>query len=197
MVGLEYILNLYGMQHQQLAEKIGIKKQNINLWISGKQDISKKHLPTLSQIFCIEEEYFQKELDDIDKLIIQKEKLKKELKPEIMGYDTQLMLGENVDLIEKPIYNTGAMNGIELEIEKAKVVQDMREIISNMDNDIELQVFNQMVLLLKHHRKERIFEYTVDALSHYYDVLAKRVGDAESDEFVGRFIELAEKHDEE
>lgn len=106
MVGLEYILNLYGMQHQQLAEKIGIKKQNINLWISGKQDISKKHLPTLSEIFGIEEEYFQKELDDIDKLIIQKEKLKKELKPEIMRYDTQLMLGENADFIEKPIYNT-------------------------------------------------------------------------------------------
>ena len=29
MIGLEYILNLYNMQHIELAEILGIKKQNI------------------------------------------------------------------------------------------------------------------------------------------------------------------------
>lgn len=197
MIGLEYILNLYSMQHQELAEKIGIKKQNINLWISGKQDISKKHLPTLSEIFGINEEYFQKELSDIDKLIIQKEKLRREIKPEIIGYDNQLMLGENAGLIQKPIYNTKVINEIELEIEKATVVQHIREIISNVNNDIELQIFNQIVLLLKGYRKKSIFEYTVNAISHYYDVLPDWVGEPESDEFVQEFIELAEKYDRE
>lgn len=33
LIGLEYILELYGMQQIELAEKLGIKKQNINLWI--------------------------------------------------------------------------------------------------------------------------------------------------------------------
>lgn len=79
MIGLEYILNLYNMQHQELAEKLGIKKQNINLWIKKKQNISKKYLPILSEIFKVPEEMFQKELNDIDKLKIQKKKIESEM----------------------------------------------------------------------------------------------------------------------
>ncbi len=79
MIGLEYVLNLYNMQHQELAEKLGIKKQNINLWIKGKQDVSKKHLPKLSEIFNLPEEYFQKKLNDVDKLTIQQMKIRNEL----------------------------------------------------------------------------------------------------------------------
>ena len=37
LIGLEFILELYGMQQIELAEKLGIKKQNINLWIKRKQ----------------------------------------------------------------------------------------------------------------------------------------------------------------
>ena len=33
IIGLEYILALYDMQHIDLAERLGIKKQNINMWI--------------------------------------------------------------------------------------------------------------------------------------------------------------------
>jgi transcriptional regulator with XRE-family HTH domain len=196
MIGLEYILNIYDIQHQDLAEKLGIRKQNINLWIKGKQNVSKKYLPTLSEMFGVDEEYFQKELDDIDKLIIQKEKLKRELKPEIIGYNEQLMFGDNTDLVQKPIYNTKVVNDIELEIEKAKIVGDFREAVSNIHNDIELQMFDQIALLLKEHKNERILEYTIDAVSHYYNVLPDWVGGPESDEFVYEFLELAHKHDE-
>ncbi|MCM3055130.1 MULTISPECIES: helix-turn-helix domain-containing protein [Bacillaceae] len=41
MIGLEYILELYGMQQIELAEKLGIKKQNINLWIKKTKDLQK------------------------------------------------------------------------------------------------------------------------------------------------------------
>jgi plasmid maintenance system antidote protein VapI len=95
MIGLEYILNLYNMEHQSLAEKLGIKKQDINLWIKGKQNISKKHLPLLSEMFGIDEQYFQKELDDIDKLMIQKEKLRQELMPKVVDYETDITLGKD------------------------------------------------------------------------------------------------------
>jgi len=50
------------MQHIDLADKLGIKKQNINLWIKRKQNIPKKYLPILTDLFGIEEEYFIKEL---------------------------------------------------------------------------------------------------------------------------------------
>ena len=75
MIGLEYILSLYNMQHIELAEKLGIKKQNINLWIKGKQNIPKKYIPILEELFGTSPEYFMKELNEIEKLEIQKEKL--------------------------------------------------------------------------------------------------------------------------
>lgn len=65
------------MQHIELAEHLGIKKQNIHLWIKGKQNIPKKYLPILEEIFHVDADYFTKELDEIEKLEIQKEKLKK------------------------------------------------------------------------------------------------------------------------
>ena len=66
--GLEYILALYDMQHIDLAQKLGIKKQNINLWIKGKQNIPKKYLPVLEDMFSIKADYFIKDLDEVDKL---------------------------------------------------------------------------------------------------------------------------------
>ena len=71
MIGLEYILQLVGMQQKDLAENLGINKQNITLWIKGKQNIPKKYLPILSDIFGLEQSYFQMELNEMDKLEIQ------------------------------------------------------------------------------------------------------------------------------
>lgn len=87
MIGLEYILSLYNMQHIDLAERLGIRKQNINLWIKGRQNIPKKYFPILEEIFGIKQEYFIKELNEIERLEIQKEKLKKDLKPVIKKYE--------------------------------------------------------------------------------------------------------------
>ena len=70
MIGLEYILKVYDIQQKDLAEELGIKKQNINLWIKGKQNIPKKYLPVLSKKFDISEEYFQKELPELNKIFI-------------------------------------------------------------------------------------------------------------------------------
>ncbi|EPS49563.1 DNA-binding protein [Clostridium botulinum A1 str. CFSAN002368] len=90
MLGLEYILGLYNMQHVELAEKLGIKKQNINMWIKKKQKIPKKYLPILEEIFRLNKKYFSEDLSEIEKLEIQKEKLKKELKPVIKNMNSNL-----------------------------------------------------------------------------------------------------------
>ena len=80
MIGLEYILALYNINHSKLAEELGIKRQNINQWTSGKSKIPKKYIPILSEKFDnIPEEYFQKEIADIDKIKIQRIKLDNEI----------------------------------------------------------------------------------------------------------------------
>lgn len=195
MIGLEYILHLYDMQHQELADKLNIKKQNINLWIKGKQNVSKKYLPTLSEMFGVDENFFQKELNEIDKLIIQKEKLKRELKPEIISYDTYLKIGENADLFGMPIYNKDIINDIEFEIKKTKVVEDIRDVISNIHDDVKLQMFEQIALLLRNYGKESIFKYSIDAVSHYYNVLPEWVSSGyDSNDFEKEFLKLAQKY---
>lgn len=75
MIGLEFICKLYDKQFKDLAEELGVSKQVVNGWIKEKYRISQKHLPKLVKIFKIPEEYFQKQVDDIDKLKIQYMKL--------------------------------------------------------------------------------------------------------------------------
>lgn len=75
MIGLEYVLKLWDMQQDELAERLGIKKQNINYWVTGKRNIPKKHLPKLVEIFNIPQVFFQKELTDIEELQIHKIKI--------------------------------------------------------------------------------------------------------------------------
>jgi transcriptional regulator with XRE-family HTH domain len=192
--GLEYILALYNIQHVELADKLGIKKQNINMWIKGKQKISQKYLPILSQIYGIEEQYFQKDLDEIDKLVIQKEKLKKELKAEVVQYEDYLEISENTDLIGKPVYDAEVINEIDKEISKAKVLEDFRAILGTADKDHELNMFQQLNMLLKLYKQEKSIGDTIDGLSHFYGILPEWVGDPESSEFEVKFTELLDEY---
>lgn len=197
MIGLEYVLNLYNMEHQSLAERLGIRKQNINLWIKRKQNISKKHLPVLSEIFGIDEEYFQKELDDVDKLIIQKEKLRMDIDPKVVRYEEDLKVGYDADIVEKPIYDKDEFNQINEQIEKTGLIEEYREIVANVSDSYVILLLNQLSLLLKNHKNDPIFQCTVEALSHYYNILPDWVGGPESDLFVEEFLELAERFENE
>lgn len=86
MIGLEYVLKLFEMTQQDLADKLEIKRQNIDSWIRGKRNIPKKYLPTLANTFNIPEEYFQKELNYQDKEKIQMMKLHGTNNLEELGY---------------------------------------------------------------------------------------------------------------
>lgn len=78
MIGLEYICKLYDKKFINIAEELGVARQIVNIWIKGKKPIANKHLPKLSEIFNLPEEYFQKELEELDKLEIQKIKFHNE-----------------------------------------------------------------------------------------------------------------------
>ncbi|MEJ8553906.1 hypothetical protein [Tepidibacter sp. Z1-5] len=191
MIGLEYILSLYNMQHIELAEKLGIKKQNINLWIKGKQKIPKKYLPILKELFKIEEDYFTKELNEIEKLEIQKEKLKKDLKPVIKEHEQQFMIGEVNDLVEIPIYDKEEINSIERSIEKAKLVSRFKNAIEAVDNTPYIDTYKLIIELLEKSQHEVVLHKTIEALAHYYDVLPDWVSTGpEQDEYESEIFEV-------
>ena len=100
MICLEYILDLYHMSQAELAEALGIKPQNLTLWLKGKQDVSKKHLPAMEKIFGVPQEYFQKELTQIRAIEIQY--LKKYGKPLQKISDT---MDEDLNTLELIVLN--------------------------------------------------------------------------------------------
>ena len=189
--GLEYILALYDMQHIQLAEYLGIKKQNINLWIKGKQNIAKKYLPILEELFGIKQEYFNKEIDEIDKLEIQKEKLKKELNP-IIEKQQSVYIGEDINaMVNIPIYNKEEINTIERVIEKTKILSRFKSALEVIDPNPYIDTYKLMVEILEKSQHESIVHKTMQALAHYLEVLPEGIttGDEQA-EFESEIFEV-------
>ncbi|WP_346199758.1 transcriptional regulator [Caldifermentibacillus hisashii] len=192
MNGLEYILSLYQVQHIELAEKLGIKKQNINLWIKGKQNIPKKYLPVLEGLFGINRSYFTKELTDIDKLEIQKEKLKQDLKPIVERQKEEFRVDEESDyLVKVPVYDKEELNTIERSIEKAKLVERFKQVIDIIDENPYMDTYALIVELLEKAQHEAIFHKTIEALAHYLEVLPEWINsDPEQEEFESEIFEV-------
>lgn len=191
MIGLEYILNLYNMQHIELAEKLGIKKQNINLWIKGKQKIPKKYLPILEELFGTKQEYFMKELSEIEKLEIQKDKLKKDLNPVIEEYEEQFLIGEVNDIVQVPVYDKEEINKMERTIEKAKLISRFKDAMEVVDNNPYMDTYKLIVELMEKAQHEALVHKTIEALGHYLDILPDWVCTGpEQDEFESEIFEV-------
>lgn len=136
MVGLEYILNLYNIQQIEIAQKIGIKKQNITLWIKGKQKIPKKHLILFSVMFELPAEYFEKKLNETEKLEIQKYKLLKDSK-----IASELVANSTSDLRR---YDEKFMESLELGVDKVKIAEAVSKSVAE---EIKREIFFNIKLL--------------------------------------------------
>lgn len=79
MIGLTYVRNLCAKSMQSTADDADISKQTVYKWENKKIPISKESLDKLEKIFKIPRQYFQKELDEIDKLKIQMIRMKNEM----------------------------------------------------------------------------------------------------------------------
>lgn len=198
MIGLEYILQATGMQGKELAEQLGINKQNTTLWISGKQKIPKKHLPILERIFKIPQDYFQKELTEIDKLEIQKIKLDQDLSASAVEYEDTVYDYETGEYINIPqtYYDSGIVEHLrctEEEIQKFKVLKKIDNIISEPPDepecfedvinqiDARTELFNRFADIVKSNEVERqllhevmrAIELTSESLSRRNKILGK------------------------
>ncbi|MCI6693862.1 MAG: helix-turn-helix domain-containing protein [Clostridium sp.] len=196
MIGLEYILSLYNMQHIELADKLGIKKQNINLWIKGKQNIPKKYIPVLEELFNVKQEYFNKELTEIEKLEIQKEKLKRDLNPVIQDSYEKFLIGEEEGFKEIPIYDKKEINKIENDIEIAKIVTKLKDSMSVVENNPYMDTYKLFAELMEKSQHEPLVHKTIEALAHYFKVLPNWVSSGdEQDDFEEEILEVLANHD--
>ena len=191
LIGLEYILSLYNMQHIELAQILGIKKQNINLWIKGRQNIPKKYLPLLEEKFGVKQEYFVRELSEIEKLEIQKEKLKKELKPVIKQYENKLSIGEENTLVEVPVYDKEEINSIDRTIEKANLLSKFKEAMDMVDSNPYMDTYKIIVEIMNNVQHESLVHKTIEALGHYFEILPEGISSGEEQaEFESEIFEV-------
>ncbi|MDT7980820.1 helix-turn-helix domain-containing protein [Clostridium perfringens] len=68
MIGLEFVCINKNIQYKDLANQLGIGKQNITNWVVGRSKIPHKHLEKLSEILGIAGEWLQKELTENEKV---------------------------------------------------------------------------------------------------------------------------------
>jgi len=182
------------MPHTELAEHLGIKKQNINLWVKGKQGIPKKYLPILRELFQVDEVYLTKELDEIEKLEIQKEKLKKDLQPIIKRH--KRVLNDVGDQLEEiPVYDKDEINTIERSIEKAKLIERFKESLELVDHHPFMDNYRIILALLEQTDAEMIFQKTLQGLAHYLNVLPGDISTGEEqEEFEAALFEVLDDH---
>ena len=182
------------MQHIDLAQHLGIKKQNINMWIKGKQNIPKKHIPTLQKLFQLDSVYFTKELDQIEKLEIQKQKLKNDLKPIIKQHKKVLKVGGEV-LEEVAIYNKEEINTIERDIAKARIIERFKIPLEEVDEHPFMDNYRIIVGLLEQAGTEMILHKTLQGLAHYLNVLPEEITTGEEqEEFEAALFEVLDDH---
>lgn len=75
MIGIQYLCEIFGISYADLARRLGISRQTIAAWTSGRRKVSEKHYEKLKEIFKVNEMYFNKELTELDKLNLQRIKL--------------------------------------------------------------------------------------------------------------------------
>ena len=184
------------MKHIELVDKLGIKKKNINLWIKGKQNIPKKYIPVLEELFNVKQEYFNKELTEIEKLEIQKEKLKRDLNPVIQDSYEKFLIGEEEGFKEIPIYDKKEINKIENDIEIAKIVTKLKDSMSVVENNPYMDTYKLFAELMEKSQHEPLVHKTIEALAHYFKVLPNWVSSGdEQDDFEEEILEVLANHD--
>lgn len=138
IIGLEYICGLYNKKYTNVAEKLAISRQVVNIWIKGTKPIAKKHLPKLSKMFNLPEEYFQRQITELDKLDIQKiklhnEKTEYEYEDTITDSDT----GEEHIINRTHIEESDIFNDAYIDYERRiiKITDKINELIHDRFND--------------------------------------------------------------
>lgn len=170
------------MQHVELAEKLGIKKQNINMWVKQKQNIPKKYLPILEELFQVDNDLLSRELTELEKLEIQKEKLKKDLQPVITKHEKRFQIDEGSNLVDIPIYDKEEINIIESDIEKEKLLIKLKEAMDIVPDNPYMDTYKLLVHLMEKSQHESILHKTIQALAHYLEVLPENITTDEAQE---------------
>lgn len=159
MIGLEYICKLFDKSYKDLAKDLDISPKTLNDWVKQRRKIPQKYLPQLSKIFHLKEEYFQKELTNVEKLQIQRTKIDQEA--EFEEIEVTEIDDEGNEYTYTHLYSPQEYisDFLYYEEHKEQVIEDVRKLIDQEDQLINrMEVFEKVstVLSFKDTAKEYI-----------------------------------------
>lgn len=100
MIGIQYLCEIFGISYADLARRLGISRQTIAAWTSGRRKVSEKHYEKLKKIFKVNESWFNKQLTELDKLQIQKIKIEND-KLQLMKERKKTIFNHKIKNIDK------------------------------------------------------------------------------------------------
>ncbi|WFD09040.1 helix-turn-helix domain-containing protein [Tepidibacter hydrothermalis] len=156
MIGIKYICKEFHVQLKDIGEELGVSKQTVNSWVSGSRKIPDKHLNILSEIFELPKEYFQKKLNEEDKVIIQDMKLEKYI---------QSILIDDIDEDESDLrHNFNSISMYKNLNSKIKAIETLRKIRN--------QLLDYEFMKNKNSNKERAkVEEILDIYTSFHSIL--------------------------
>lgn len=139
MIGLKYLMDLHNIKSKQLAEMLGVGKATVSSWINKKRLISTKHYEKLKEIFKVPEEYFQREISELDKLKLQQIKLENDT----FEYTYTDVIWDNETQQEIEVEQVGTnipyeyMEMLDLDIREKELFNNLNNLIAKRTNNSE------------------------------------------------------------
>lgn len=171
MIGLEYLLKIYDIQHMELAEKLGIKKQNITMWIKGKQKIPEKHMPIMQEIFGVHESQISCEISEMGKMIMATAKWDRDRKIQTVNVlpclDRKLNEVSDVDFAKDVKSGFEEMSIVEKSLRQRILLNQLSLLSETNDYD----VITLLSESLENKEFEKIFSKVLIGVFHYMDII--------------------------
>lgn len=159
MLGIAYIRQLYNLSLMEFAVKMGVSNQMVSMWERGIKPIAKKRLIDLSKEFGIPEEYFQQELSELDKLEIQKNKLKNDYEAITIKVGTEEVEGKSIN--RETMY---ALQVNSVRTKKELMFQEIEESLMPIKYDEEYIYIN----------KDKLLGY-IKMYNHFAEIIKSRL----------------------
>ncbi len=117
------------------------------------------------------------------------------MQPVVTKHEKRYKSGEVNEVVDIPIYDKEEINSIERDIEKAKLVTRFKEAMDIVDNNPYMDTFKLMVELMENAQQESVLHKTIEALSHYFEVLPDSINSDEAqEEFESEIFEVFDDH---
>ena len=140
MNNLDNIREIFNLTLEDVANMLNIKKQSVSEW-SKNNKIPEKRIKELSELLNIPEEYFNKEISEVDKIKLQNIKLEQDIKNSIFEYEREIYDNETDETIttisdiayNKDLERLHEINNIK--INKLNLLKKIDTIISKYNNE--------------------------------------------------------------